>query len=536
MAQRRAVIDYEMNLSKQRAAGNNASAQGSQKPSSAEGGFANPAIRKRVLSPLVRPTTTGTSTLPPPLQDETEWEVNQKYKAWKMFKQQSTEHLQAVVDKVEEPVLDPRRSGKAPQRGVSPYVRNSNSSTNTRPSTATMQGNASVESFSKAANGLNRDIEQFKSKNINTEIDQPTWDNRFVHGRALSPKRFSQNPYNPNSISNSHNANFVQRMDKFRGSAAGGTSSRSGSRPSTRRQRPASPKMMAPIPPVTAPSPRNGLLASASAPQLPVPSTPASTLGPKLAPLSAAPIVPSQQSDGTGVEKETLPNMMTLLEPSTVLTYTSLFSQPGKPPAVAPVNPPPSASHGNGAANYGVSRPITPYSDEDYEPRGTPKRPGTGMQRSQKSGESPWNDEQYTPGKDFFSLDGYSKGFAAMAKNSAPAPKVNPYPQEVVTISNVDGNLVMQVEKRWQELVQKLHSLGSLIEYHDLFEISIFREPPDVVYSMICYVAILMGLRPSWHTIRGTLLKEFDIFQNFAKEVNIFFYYFNCSCDNFHLI
>lgn len=75
-------------------------------------------------------------------------------------------------------------------------------------------------------------------------------------------------------------------------------------------------------------------------------------------------------------------------------------------------------------------------------------------------------------------------------------------------------------ENLWKQLIYKLHRCGEDILYSDLNEISSLREPPTVVIHVIGFIAILLGLIPVWKTIRGTLLKESLIFQNFVREVN----------------
>jgi xanthosine utilization system XapX-like protein len=61
--------------------------------------------------------------------------------------------------------------------------------------------------------------------------------------------------------------------------------------------------------------------------------------------------------------------------------------------------------------------------------------------------------------------------------------------------------------------------LGNKIIYTDLFEISILRQPHASVIAIVGFVGILMGLKPTWKTVKGILLKEFSIFLNFVREV-----------------
>lgn len=80
----------------------------------------------------------------------------------------------------------------------------------------------------------------------------------------------------------------------------------------------------------------------------------------------------------------------------------------------------------------------------------------------------------------------------------------------------------MKANEVWTKLLSRLHTLGMEIQYSDLFNLSILREPPQIVSSILGYTAILMGLKPDWSTVRSTLLKEAKIFQNFLREVRFF--------------
>jgi hypothetical protein len=79
------------------------------------------------------------------------------------------------------------------------------------------------------------------------------------------------------------------------------------------------------------------------------------------------------------------------------------------------------------------------------------------------------------------------------------------------------------VEKKWLERVAQLHAIGTKIENNQIFEVSILREPPEIIVGITGYIAVLLGLKPNWKTIRGTLLKESTIFANFVRDVSFSF-------------
>lgn len=214
MSQRRLIIEYELELSK-------------KKKSPAEVGKvkSKTQFKKALLTPLFRPSTS--SSIVPCSSEDAEWEINRKYQEWKNFKDQSSQHLQEVLDKVNEPVLDPSkcersasgRSQLSPPKTASAMSQGGN----TRPSTGWYStiiqpptGNATIDSFVRAANGVTRDIQQYKAKSYNYNLEQPTWDHRFVYGKILTPKKFSFDQHDPRAIANSENSTFVNHMTKYR--------------------------------------------------------------------------------------------------------------------------------------------------------------------------------------------------------------------------------------------------------------------------------------------------------------------------------
>lgn len=109
---------------------------------------------------------------------------------------------------------------------------------------------------------------------------------------------------------------------------------------------------------------------------------------------------------------------------------------------------------------------------------------------------------------------------AITSTSSSPLPFDSP--DEPEDVEDVDAGVLFEVEDKWNNLVNKLHKIGEQIHYHDVFEVSIMREPPETVNMVLGYIALLMGLKPKWKTIRSTILKEFNIFQNFVREVIVF--------------
>lgn len=78
---------------------------------------------------------------------------------------------------------------------------------------------------------------------------------------------------------------------------------------------------------------------------------------------------------------------------------------------------------------------------------------------------------------------------------------------------------MLEAECVWDSLCDRLKKLGANILYTDLFEISILRQPHASIIALVGFVGILMGLKPTWKTVKGILLKEFSIFLNFVREV-----------------
>ncbi|RYH28876.1 hypothetical protein EON65_10565 [archaeon] len=104
----------------------------------------------------------------------------------------------------------------------------------------------------------------------------------------------------------------------------------------------------------------------------------------------------------------------------------------------------------------------------------------------------------------------------AMAQTIPPNQDVTSDQYDTVS-SDDNGN--QRAHEIWHNLVNNLHNFGNDIIYNDLFEFSILREPPAIVSKYLGYMAVLMGLKPDWSTVRSTLLKENKIFLNFVVEV-----------------
>jgi hypothetical protein len=83
------------------------------------------------------------------------------------------------------------------------------------------------------------------------------------------------------------------------------------------------------------------------------------------------------------------------------------------------------------------------------------------------------------------------------------------------------------VTELWLSLISRLHTAGKQVDSQQLFNVYVLREPPKAVVDMLGYIALLLGLKPTWKTIRGTLLKESDILCNFLQEVCYNFCLFN---------
>lgn len=79
---------------------------------------------------------------------------------------------------------------------------------------------------------------------------------------------------------------------------------------------------------------------------------------------------------------------------------------------------------------------------------------------------------------------------------------------------------MLRTEMIWDNLLQDLQSLGQEVVYTDLLQLSIIRHPHDAILHLVGFMGILMGLKPSWSTMKGTLLKEYNIFMNFVRNVD----------------
>lgn len=108
-----------------------------------------------------------------------------------------------------------------------------------------------------------------------------------------------------------------------------------------------------------------------------------------------------------------------------------------------------------------------------------------------------------------------------MARTTENAVLENSQSEFYDSLSSEDNlSMSMKANTVWTKLVARVHALGAEIQYSDLFGMSILREPPAILSSILGFCAILMGLKPDWSTIRSTLLKEARIFHSFLKEVS----------------
>lgn len=105
-----------------------------------------------------------------------------------------------------------------------------------------------------------------------------------------------------------------------------------------------------------------------------------------------------------------------------------------------------------------------------------------------------------------------SPQLTATSRSHALSPSAAEFSEEEV-------KEMLEAEEVWDRVCEELQSLGNKIIYTDLFEISILRQPHASVIAIVGFVGILMGLKPTWKTVKGILLKEFSIFLNFVREV-----------------
>ena len=78
----------------------------------------------------------------------------------------------------------------------------------------------------------------------------------------------------------------------------------------------------------------------------------------------------------------------------------------------------------------------------------------------------------------------------------------------------------LAVSEQWKASVEQLRSVAvNGISYKDLTEISAMREPPAFVESLCGYVALLLGLQPSWKACKRSLFSELHALEIFLKQV-----------------
>ena len=72
------------------------------------------------------------------------------------------------------------------------------------------------------------------------------------------------------------------------------------------------------------------------------------------------------------------------------------------------------------------------------------------------------------------------------------------------------SNIELTAEQQWMKNLQRVHFIGSIVLHIDLWEVSQYFEPPEIVVDVVGYLCILLGLKPTWDSAQGYLFKEIN--------------------------
>ena len=84
--------------------------------------------------------------------------------------------------------------------------------------------------------------------------------------------------------------------------------------------------------------------------------------------------------------------------------------------------------------------------------------------------------------------------------------------------SEAQGDLT-EVLHAYYDTVHDLQLIAKDIMYKDMVDVSALREPPAFVEAMLAYVAVLLGLKPTWAAIKRALFKEIYSMLIFLSQV-----------------
>lgn len=98
-------------------------------------------------------------------------------------------------------------------------------------------------------------------------------------------------------------------------------------------------------------------------------------------------------------------------------------------------------------------------------------------------------------------------------------PSEAPPVQKIAVRPRQPPELVNLAHQLWQTLIEELRASALAIDYKDILEISVFREPPEFIVVLVGYWCLLLGLKPTWHAAKSSLFLELMPLQNFLREV-----------------
>ncbi len=497
-----------------------------------------------------------------------EWEVDRKVRELQHVTRSSTAHLQDMLQKFHEQPNFEKSPVVVPQAFVSDATKRDNllrssfktSTTNLpmekllhdgpieRPTSATLDfetADPALKSFLSCTNGMKKDIELFKKDEHRPTLYQPNWNDRFVHGKTLSK------PVRPQtSVVQQRKSAYLSKMEKYK--VASKQYDMDGEFPESKMMFSAS-----------APNFHDVLAAEdaygagrGASPPVPQKKLVGSASGPLFSKRHESPNASQGSSESPYLQYNKLIDLMKPKSPSPPPPHNrhgGSNSRTASPGAQRNASKP-SSGAGSGAGSRPQSRHQGKVASPERQRAGSPPRAASPQSRPnvQQSGATSTRSTSptltMTPSKD--SSVPVSPGMFFSPESDFSASPFGNYHEDYMSPAyavDQDGFPIAEdpmspnrqawmheklhfVEKKWHEKVAQLHAVGQKIEQNNIYEVSIMREPPEIIVGITGYVAVLLGLKPNWKTIRGTLLKESTIFSNFVRDVRNIFNYLLCEC------
>ena len=73
--------------------------------------------------------------------------------------------------------------------------------------------------------------------------------------------------------------------------------------------------------------------------------------------------------------------------------------------------------------------------------------------------------------------------------------------------------------QKWLHWVAELRVLGLAINHHTLVEVAALKNPPNSIVEVMCYIGLLLGLKPTWESVKRSLFQELFPLQRALREV-----------------